>query len=685
MTTYVSFLHFIFSACSISSFSVLLSLLFRICQDTTMTSNSTDPGLFLTANTLPTVAGDYPQSNALHQGGTGGPSWTGFHGNTLDNNYSSTSPLLNFTPESQTKNITTDLDPLGGHQVWQVVLIVLLTGMLSLVTIIGNILVVVSFKVNRQLKTVNNYFLLSLAMADLIIGVISMNLYTTYLVMGYWAMGNWACDLWLAIDYVASNASVMNLLVISFDRYFSITRPLTYRAKRTTKRAVIMISLAWFGSLVLWAPAILLWQYFEGKRTVPSHQCYIQFLSEPTITFCTAMAAFYLPVTIMSVLYWRIYKETQNRSKELAGLQGSEGRGGIGGRGGNGVGERSRFVHQTGSSRSCSSYELTRLSKRKSTCQELVGRFHCWPGVRSWRPGSTRQGERDPDQSSSDSWNNNDAAVSLDQSGSSEDEDCGGREMISQSHAIFSIVLSLPGIKAAVNSQLTSCEDLDAASEEDPLRAAEYNRDSVSTVATNTTTVTTPDGPNSSENSYHQRFCSRKIQSMPAIQATSNQGSLDGAPTTTTATNSTTSMSTKSPSVPMSFKEAALAKRFAARARTQITKRKRMSLVKEKKAAQTLSAILFAFIITWTPYNIMVLINAFCKGCIPETLWAVGYWLCYVNSTVNPMCYALCNKTFRTTFKMILLCRWDQKKRRKQQFQQKQSVVFHRRVPKEST
>ncbi|XP_043991643.1 muscarinic acetylcholine receptor M3 [Gambusia affinis] len=619
-----------------------------------MSSNITDPGLLLTANTSPRTAGAYSQSSVHHKN-------------------------LNFTP--QPENQTAAFDPLGGHPVWQVVLIVLLTGSLSLVTIVGNILVVVSFKVNRQLKTVNNYFLLSLAVADLIIGVISMNLYTVYLIMGYWALGTWACDLWLAIDYVASNASVMNLLVISFDRYFSITRPLTYRAKRTTKRAGVMIGLAWLVSLVLWAPAILLWQYFVGKRTVPPNQCYIQFLTEPITTFCTAMAAFYLPVTIMSILYWRIYKETQNRSKELAGLQGSEGRGGLGGRAGNDKrGERARFIHQTGSSRSCGSYELNRMRKKKSTCQELVGRFHCWPGVRSWRPGSIRHGDGDPDQSSSDSWNNNDAAASLDHSGSSEDEDCGGREMISQSHAIFSIVLSLPGIKAAVNSQLTSCEDLDVASEEDPLRG-----DSLSTVTTTTTAPITPEGANNTENSYHQRFSSRKTQSMSTIQAKSHQGFLDSTPSATAIDGSTTCTATKSSSVPLSFKEAAMAKRFATRTRTQITKRKRMSLVKEKKAAQTLSAILLAFIITWTPYNIMVLITTFCKVCIPETLWALGYWLCYVNSTVNPMCYALCNKTFRTTFKMILLCRWDQKKRRKLQFQQRQSVVFHRGIPREST
>ncbi|XP_070398631.1 muscarinic acetylcholine receptor M3 isoform X1 [Nothobranchius furzeri] len=640
-----------------------------ICQSITMSSNSTDPGLLLTANPSPSVARAYPQSRGLHQEEI-----------AFDDDPSFINKTFNFTLP-----IDNALDPLGGHPVWQVVIIVLLTGTLSLVTIVGNILVVVSFKVNRQLKTVNNYFLLSLAVADLIIGVISMNLYTPYLIMGYWAMGTWACDLWLAIDYVASNASVMNLLVISFDRYFSITRPLTYRAKRTTKRAGVMIGLAWLVSFILWAPAILLWQYFVGKRTVPFDQCYIQFLSEPITTFCTAMAAFYLPVTIMIILYWRIYKETENRSKELAELQGSGGRGGTGSRVGNLGSERASFVHQTGSSRSCGSYELTRSSKKGSTCKKLVGRFHCWPGVRSWRPGSIRHGDGDPDQSSSDSWNNNDAAASLDHSGSSEDEDCGRKETISQSHAIFSIVLSLPGIRAAVNSQLTSCEDLEAASEEDPLKGAEYSRDSLSTVTTNTTNPITPEGTNNMENSFKQGICSRKALSMSTIQAKCNQEVTDGTPTPTTNDSNATSIATKSSSVPLSFKEAAMAKRFAARTRTQITKRKRMSLVKEKKAAQTLSAILLAFLLTWTPYNIMVLINAFCTDCIPDTLWALGYWLCYVNSTVNPMCYALCNKTFRTTFKMILLCRWDQKKRRKLQFQQRQSVVFHRGIPREST
>ncbi|KAK3565116.1 hypothetical protein QTP86_033169, partial [Hemibagrus guttatus] len=168
--------------------------------------------------------------------------------------------------------------------------------------------------------TVSNYFLLSLAVADLILGTISMNLYTTYILIGRWTLGSLACDVWLAVDYVASNASVMNLLAISFDRYLSVTRPLTYRVSRTTRRAALLIGLAWGISFLLWAPAILFWQHIVGERTVHEDQCSVQFLSEPVITFGTAIAAFYLPVSVMVGLYWRVYRETERRSRQLAGL-----------------------------------------------------------------------------------------------------------------------------------------------------------------------------------------------------------------------------------------------------------------------------------------------------------------------------------------------------------------------------
>lgn len=108
-----------------------------------------------------------------------------------------------------------------------------------------NFQVMISFKIDKQLQTISNYFLFSLAIADLAIGLISMPLFTMSTILGHWPLGPVVCDTWLALDYLASNASVLNLLIISFDRYFSVTRPLTYRAKRTTNRAAIMIASAW--------------------------------------------------------------------------------------------------------------------------------------------------------------------------------------------------------------------------------------------------------------------------------------------------------------------------------------------------------------------------------------------------------------------------------------------------------
>lgn len=93
---------------------------------------------------------------------------------------------------------------------------------------------------------------------------------------------------------------------------------------------------------------------------------------------------------------------------------------------------------------------------------------------------------------------------------------------------------------------------------------------------------------------------------------------------------------------------------------------KKKKRTQDKKAAKTLSAILAAFVITWTPYNILVLLKPLTKACvvqIPQELWSFFYYLCYINSTVNPVCYALCNATFRRTYVRILKCKWHNRNR----------------------
>lgn len=94
-------------------------------------------------------------------------------------------------------------------------------------------------------------------------------------------------------------------------------------------------------------------------------------------------------------------------------------------------------------------------------------------------------------------------------------------------------------------------------------------------------------------------------------------------------------------------------------------KKKTQEKKADKKAAKTLSAILLTFIVTWTPYNILVLVKPLtsCVDCIPQGLWDFFYYLCYINSTINPVCYALCNASFRRTYLRILTCKWHNRQR----------------------
>ncbi|TSO67485.1 Muscarinic acetylcholine receptor M5 [Bagarius yarrelli] len=468
----------------------------------------------------------------------------------------------------------------ASHSLWEIITIVTVSATVSLVTIIGNILVLLSFKINSQLKTVNNYYLLSLAFADLIIGTFSMNLYTYYILMGYWSLGSLACDLWLAIDYVVSNASVMNLLVISFDRYFSITRPLTYRAKRTPKLAGFMIVLAWLVSFILWAPLILCWQYFVGKRTVPERQCQIQFFSEPVITFGTAIAAFYIPVSVMTILYCRIYRETEKRTKDLAELQ-----------------EVNYSTDHDIENESQICFGTTSRSQNQIS----------WPSFSN--NNSTKSSTHFNEE-----WFKADHLTTFPSYVSPEEEKCTPEVLV--------VYRTHPCMENnAVQSNNGKNENF-----------------LLSPYKNNTQTC--------------KKYLSYRFK--PDEKGRKSTQSKNGKP------KAASSMLSLAESMSMQSK-ALSSKPNNLIQKSQITKRKRMVQIKERKAAQTLSAILLAFILTWTPYNIMVLISTFCLDCIPPSLWHLGYWLCYVNSTVNPMCYALCNKTFQKTFRLLILCQWKKR------------------------
>lgn len=152
------------------------------------------------------------------------------------------------------QNCTSTMISSSSGSLYKTILILVGGSILTLLTTLGNLLVLISFRINKQLRTVTNYFLLSLAIADFTIGIFSMPIFFAFLEKDRWPFDSLLCDIWLSVDYTMSNASVASLLLICFDRYFSITRPLTYRTKRTPKRVSLMIASGWVISCLIWTP-----------------------------------------------------------------------------------------------------------------------------------------------------------------------------------------------------------------------------------------------------------------------------------------------------------------------------------------------------------------------------------------------------------------------------------------------
>ena len=73
-----------------------------------------------------------------------------------------------------------------------------------------------------------------------------------------------------------------------------------------------------------------------------------------------------------------------------------------------------------------------------------------------------------------------------------------------------------------------------------------------------------------------------------------------------------------------------------------------------KKALKTISVILGAFVACWTPYHVFAIIASFCPTCINVHLYMFSYFLCYLNSPINPFCYAASNQQFKNAFKRIM-------------------------------
>lgn len=191
----------------------------------------------------------------------------------------------------------------------------------SFATVFGNSLVILAVIRERYLHTSTNYFVTSLAVADCLVGLVVMPFSALYEVLqNTWFFGeNW-CDIWRSLDVLFSTASILNLCVISLDRYWAITDPFSYPMKMTRNRAVVLIAAVWICSSLISFPAIYWWRAARNGP-MPAFKC--NFTEHLGYLVFSSTISFYLPLLVMVFTYCRIYRAAvvQTRSLKLGTKQ----------------------------------------------------------------------------------------------------------------------------------------------------------------------------------------------------------------------------------------------------------------------------------------------------------------------------------------------------------------------------
>ena len=115
----------------------------------------------------------------------------------------------------------------------------------------GNMLVIVSALRFERLRIIANSFLVSLAVADLLVAVLVMPFNALQQVAGRWPFGPVVCDIFNANDVLFSTASLLHLCCVSVDRYVAVTDPFGYERHMTVRRVVAMLACLWTASALL--------------------------------------------------------------------------------------------------------------------------------------------------------------------------------------------------------------------------------------------------------------------------------------------------------------------------------------------------------------------------------------------------------------------------------------------------
>ncbi|XP_015205509.1 5-hydroxytryptamine receptor 4 isoform X2 [Lepisosteus oculatus] len=220
---------------------------------------------------------------------------------------------------------------LSSYSVVERIVLITFLSLVMLMTVLGNLLVMVAVCKDRQLRKIKtNYFIVSLAFADLLVSVLVMPFGAIELIHQNWIYGETFCLVRTSLDVLLTTASILHLCCISLDRYYAICcQPLVYRNKMTPMRVALMLGGCWvIPTFISFLPIMQGWNSIGINDLIEQRK----FSGEANATLCVFMVnkpyaltcsvvAFYIPLGLMVLAYQRIYVTAREHARQIGMLQ----------------------------------------------------------------------------------------------------------------------------------------------------------------------------------------------------------------------------------------------------------------------------------------------------------------------------------------------------------------------------
>uniref|UniRef100_A0A671UE60 G-protein coupled receptors family 1 profile domain-containing protein n=1 Tax=Sparus aurata TaxID=8175 RepID=A0A671UE60_SPAAU len=235
-----------------------------------------------------------------------------------------------------TRNISQMSTAGGANSVVSLLRKLTLTLVFAFTLLVRNSLVIVSICHFKQLHSPTNVLILSLALVDLLVGVIVMPFSATRTVHGCWFYGDTFCHLHVSFELFFTTLSIFHLICIAVDRHQAICNPLHYSTKITMSVAVMMVCVSWALAAVYAYGGLYSKANEAGLEDLESFKCIggCAVYSNPLWEILRSVFAlcFFFPCTVMVCLYTQIFIVAKQHVRKIGDKNNNlndRGRGGL--------------------------------------------------------------------------------------------------------------------------------------------------------------------------------------------------------------------------------------------------------------------------------------------------------------------------------------------------------------------